>query len=349
MSYQKLLKNRFFTAPLVKSGITQEEIAVVLTEIEVYTSEELSQIVANPSIVDLEPDSKEVKVITAILARASNSAPSQPPPPVQSPQNITVTVAQDKKLHEMSAKQLINEAAKSSFVNCDDVLDELRSRLNTDVPYVFNVRTKLIDIEETKRVLNFAIQGGNYKNLMFSQDCVLKTLKDNAEKEYVLPNGKTVVAKLDTVAFVHYVQYSEGVNLTNSQIAVILSKPTENYYWTAWETMDEDDKSYFIESSKKKVNTSIKDYLDRQEEEILKNPTAQTSTVSRNSLKNILNAYFTTIEIENLLFEFNLDKDQFPTDSKDKLVLSIISYFERRDNYSVLVNAVKKARPHAFR
>ena len=347
MSYQNLLKNRLFLNSLIKAGITLEEITAVINELNVYSLQELAQIVADPSIVDLQNDSKEVKIIAAVLARVNNSAPIQTPVQTQAPQNITVTVAQDKKLGEMSAKQLINEAAKSSFVNCDDVLDELRSRLNTDVPYVFNAKTKSINVEETKRVLFLAIQGGNYKNLMLPQDCVLKVLKDNSEKEYILPNGMSVVAKLDTVAFVHYVQYSEGGSLTNSQIATILNKPNENYYWSAWETMDEDDKDSFIASSKKKV--SIKDYLNNQEDTVVRIQAAQTSTVSRIDLRNILNTYFSLEDIEGLLFEFGLDKDQFPKESKDKLVLSIITFFEKRDNYSSLVKAAKKARPTAFR
>ena len=80
---------------------------------------------------------------------------------------------------------------------------------------------------------------------------------------------------------------------------------------------------------------------------VLQEERADTLLQNRIRLKELMVRYFNKEELEDLLFNLGIDKDELPTATKPELAKEIILYCERHNTLERLLEICRDQRPHA--
>ena len=83
--------------------------------------------------------------------------------------------------------------------------------------------------------------------------------------------------------------------------------------------------------------------LDLRKNIIHKTKSEAAQSIDRVTLKNRIVEAFSLDEINSMLFELNIDNENF-SQKKEQLVIDLIKFLERRNNMSKLVNWIEKNR-----
>ena len=127
--YAGLLKNKLFVGLMAKAGINSVELERIIGEMAEYSINDLISILEDPTVVGLTKESNEIKVAEAVVNRAKQTQTTQTQAKTEvSPQVISVNLVEKKKYNEMTPRELVNEGAKTGFVD-DTLLDALQETL----------------------------------------------------------------------------------------------------------------------------------------------------------------------------------------------------------------------------
>lgn len=80
--------------------------------------------------------------------------------------------------------------------------------------------------------------------------------------------------------------------------------------------------------------------------EMLSSKSLEVNSLNRLEIFKILTTYFSYSELEDLMFDMNIDSESIAGDTKDRKSRELIQYFERRGQFPKLITYIQDARPN---